>query len=263
MITQIRIELLKLTSTRLGYTLLAVGTGLTAMFAILESTQAGKGGGFAPPPLYTAGGFTQVFSGGVWGLMFAAVLGVTAITSESRHQTATVTYLATPDRNRVLTAKMLASALVGAVFGLAGYLVAGATAFGFALSHGYHIPLGDGTLARIGAGNLLAGALLAALGTAAGALLRSQLAGIVAVFVWSIILESLFVGLFPAAARFLPYTAATNLAGTQLGGAAFGPAHGTSATTPLPFAVTVALLAAMTIALAAVAARTTVRRDIS
>ena len=55
----------------------------------------------------------------MWGLLLGAVLGVTITSGEFRHQTATLTYLATPNRTRVLAAKMVAAAAAGAVFGLA------------------------------------------------------------------------------------------------------------------------------------------------
>ena len=46
------------------------------------------------------------------------MLGVTISSGEFRHQTATLTYLATPNRTRVLAAKAVAAAAGGAVFGL-------------------------------------------------------------------------------------------------------------------------------------------------
>jgi hypothetical protein len=75
--------------------------------------------------------------------------------------------------------------------------------------------------------------------------------------------ESLLGGLFTAVRPYLPYTAATSLSGTPLGSASFGPARDvSSAAAPLPFAAT-ALLAATGIAVALIAARTTVPRDIT
>lgn len=83
-------------------------------------------------------------------------------------------------------------------------------------------------------------------------------------FAWSIVVESIIGALFNAVQPYLPYTAATTLAGTPLGSAAFGPAHGAgTAAAPLPFAAATALLAALAVAIGVTAARTTVRRDIS
>jgi ABC-2 type transport system permease protein len=261
MTTLIRIELAKLRTTRMAYGLLATAAGLTALFSVLEASRAGTSGGVAP--LYTASGVTAVVTGGVWSLLFAAVFGVTIASGEFRHHTATQTYLATPSRGRVLAAKTVAAALAGAVFGLVGYLIAGGTALAFVFSHGYHLAISDATLARYGAGHLLAGALMAAIGVAVGSLVRSQLAGVIGVFVWSIVIESLIGGLFNSVQPYLPYTAATTLSGTAPGQGAFGPAHHIGSGTALPFAGAAGLLAGLAAVLCLLAARTTVRRDIS
>ena len=263
MINAIRVELLKLRTTRLTYGLLLTGAAITALFTILEAALGGKGTN-GPKPLYTASGFTDVFTGGIWLLLFAAVTGVTVTTSEYRHRTATLTYLADANRNRVLAAKAAAGALTGLVFGLVAVVVAGGTAVGFTLAKGYQVPLSDATMIRYAAGSLLAGALLAAIGVGVGALVKSQLAGIVSVFVWTIVIESLIGGLFNSTRPYLPYTAATNLGGAALGGAAFGPAHSGAGTgTPLPFAAAAALLLAVAAAVSVAAAMTTVRRDVT
>ena len=70
-------------------------------------------------------------------------------------------------------------------------------------------------------------------------------------------------GLFTSIRPYLPYTAASTLSGTPLGGSAFGPAHGVSGGIPLPFAAATALLAGLAVLFCAVAARTTVARDVS
>jgi ABC-2 type transport system permease protein len=258
----IRVELLKIRTTRLSYGLLATGAGLTVLFCVLEAARSGPGK--AVGPLNTASGFTSVLAGGTWALLMAAVLGATVSSGEFRHSTATLTYLATPNRRRVLAAKMAAGTVAGAVFGLVGYVIALAVGLGFTASRGYQVPVGDATLARFGIGHVVAAALLAAIGVALGSLIRSQLAVVIGVFVWTIVIESLLGGLFNAAQPYLPYTAATTLGGTQLGGAAFGPAHDASTTaTALPFAAATALLVGLAVVLALAAARTTVPRDVS
>lgn len=258
----IRVELLKLATTRLTYGLLAVSLGLTALWNSLEASRAGTASsGIAP--LDTYDGLRSIVTGGVWGLILAAVLGVIVSTGEFRHRTATATYLAVPHRGRVLAAKTVAGAAGGAVFGLAGYAVACAIGLGFTAAKGYPVTIGGGSFFDWGAGHLAGGALLGALGVVVGALVRSQLAGVIGAFVWSIILESLVGGLFPGVRPYLPYTAAAALAGTPLGSASFGPGRGATADAPLPFAAAVALLAALVIVAGAVAARTTVRRDIT
>jgi ABC-2 type transport system permease protein len=118
----VRIELLKLRTTRLGYGLLGTAAGLTVLFSVLEASRAGNGGAVAP--LDTSSGLNSIITGGIWALVLATVLGVTISSGEFRHQTATQTYLATPGRNRVLAAKAIAGGVAGAVFGLVGFLIA-------------------------------------------------------------------------------------------------------------------------------------------
>jgi ABC-type transport system involved in multi-copper enzyme maturation permease subunit len=262
MILLTRVELLKLRTTRMTYGLLATGSGLTALFCVLEASMSGPGK--AVPPLNTVSGLTSVVAGGTWSLLMAAVLGAMVSSGEFRHSTATLTYLAAPRRGRVLAAKSLAAALAGAVFGLVGYVIAIGVGLGFVAARGYTVPVGDATLIRYGLGHIVAAALLAAIGTALGSLIRSQIAVIIGVFLWTIVIESIAGSLVNSVQPYLPYTAATTLGGTQLGGAAFGPAHGASTSaSPLPFAAATALLAGLAIVLSLVAARTTVPRDVS
>jgi ABC-2 type transport system permease protein len=257
----VRIELLKLTSTRLSYGLLAASAGLTLLWTVLEASRAGKPNG--PAALSAYAGQSSVITGGVWGLILAAVLGVTVSSGEFRHHTATLTYLATPSRPRVLVAKAAAGGIGGAVFGLAGYVITLAVGLGFVAAHGYRLAIGAGTLTDWGVGHLAGAALLGVIGVVVGSLVRSQLATVIGVFVWTIIIESLIGGLFGSVRPYLPYTAATALAGTPLGSASFGPGRGASSVAPLPFAAGTALLAAIAIAGALIAARTTIRRDVS
>jgi ABC-2 type transport system permease protein len=263
MIRLIRIELAKLTTIRLGYILLGTAAGLTVFFSILEASMAGGTGKYSAPPLYTVSGFDRVADGGIWTMLLALVLGATITTGEFRYKTATMTYLAVPSRMRVLAAKVAAGAVAGAVFTLTGFLISFSVAFGFASAHGYGVPTSDLHLARFGAGYLVAGALMSALGVCVGALVKSQLGATVGVLVWSIIVESVVGGLYHPIWRFLPYTASTTVAGIAVGDGAFGPENGGAYGGPLPFLAAVALVAGIAAAIAAVASRTTVRADIT
>ena len=62
----IRVELLKIRTTRLSYGLLATGAGLTALFSVLETVRSGSGPGFEP--LYTATGLNTGLNGGSYWL---------------------------------------------------------------------------------------------------------------------------------------------------------------------------------------------------
>lgn len=257
-----RIEWLKLRTMRTSFGLLATSAALTALFASLEASRAGNGTS-GVKALSTSSGLGTVTTVTGWSMMFAAVLGVIVVSTEFRHHTATLTYLGTPDRPRVLVAKALAGAGAGAIFGLVSGLIATAVGLIFVAGHGYQVALGAGTLVGHIGGATVGAALFGATGVGIGSLVRSQLAGVIAVFVWALVIESIVGGLFTAIRPYLPYTAATTLAGIKLGGAAFGPAHGVSGGGPLPFVAAAALVLGVAVVLGAIAARTTLRRDIS
>jgi len=256
----IRIELLKLHTIRATYGLALAAAGITALFASLEASRAGRNG---TTPIYTVAGQSTVSTATGVAMVLAAVLGVIAASGEYRHTTATLTYLATPNRSRVLAAKSIAAAIAGFAYGIIAALVATATALIFVAAHHDRVTLGAGTFAAhiLGAG--LGAALLAAMGIAIGSLIRAQIAGVVGVLVWCMITETILGGSSAAIRPYLPYTAASTLGGAKLGAAAFGPAYSVSGQQALPFIAAAGLIAAMAALLTLTAARTTVRHDIT
>lgn len=255
-----RIELLKLATTRLTYGLLAVVAGVSALFSVLF--EAARTGAHAAP-VSTASGLARITTDTGFALLLAAVLGVTIASGEFRHGTATTTYLGCPRRGRVLVAKACAAAIAGAIFGIIGGLVTTAAGLLFAAAGGGHVALGPGTLAGHIAGAAAGAGLLAMAGVGLGSLVRGQLGAVIGVFVWAVILEPVMGGFFTSIRPYLPYTAATTLAGAKLTSAFFGA--GTTAPGPgaLPFAAAAALVAGAAVALAATAAAVTVPRDIT
>jgi ABC-type transport system involved in multi-copper enzyme maturation permease subunit len=191
-------------------------------------------------------------------MIIACVLGVTVSSGEFRHQTATLTYLEFPRRSRVLVAKLIAAALVGLVFGTVGSAVTTGIGLAFVAGHGEPIALVGTTIARYAAGAVLGAALLAAVGVALGTLVRAQLGAVIGVFAWAFIVGDLFNTVGP----YLPFTAATTLAGSRLGGGGFGYS-GSSSATALPFAAAALLVAGLAIVLSLIASRTSLRHDIA
>jgi ABC-type transport system involved in multi-copper enzyme maturation permease subunit len=187
-----------------------------------------------------------------FGLLFATVIGVIIASGEFRHGTATPTYLAAPDRTRVMVAKSVAGAGAGVVYGLAAALFATGVALAFTLGKGYAIPVATSTILRYGAGSMLGAAVFAVIGVGIGSLIRNQVAGIVGVFAWGFVIEQILAGVFPSVGRYLPYTAAETLSGRPISG-----------TTALPFGAAVALLVGVAVVVGAAAKRITLRRDIA
>ena len=91
----------------------------------------------------------------------------------------------------------------------------------------------------------------------------AQLAGVIGVLVWCMVIESILGGSVSAIRAYLPYTAATTLGGAKLGAGAFGPGYSVSSQGALPFLGAAALIAAIAIAISLLAERTTVRHDIT
>jgi ABC-type transport system involved in multi-copper enzyme maturation permease subunit len=255
----VRIELLKLRTTRTSAGLLGITVLLTALDAVLRASRAGNG---RLAPLNTADGQRNVATLTGFAMLMALLLGAIIASGEFRHATATLTYLTCPNRARVLTAKSITGAIAGLTVGAAGAGTTIAIALAFTAAHGYSLALSGTTLTRYAVGATIGAALLGALGVALGSLIRSQLVLTVGLIVWALFVESILGGLFNSLSPYLPFTTATTLAGARLGGGGLGFA-GTNSATPLPFAAAAALLIAITLAAAVLADRTTVRSDIS
>jgi ABC-2 type transport system permease protein len=258
----VRVELLKLRTVRVSFGLLVTSAVLTALFAVLEATQAGKSGS-GVGLLDSALGLLRVTTVTGWSMMFAAVVGVIVASGEFRHATATLTYLTEPHRARVMIAKALAAFCVGSLFGLVSALIATGVGLLFVASHGYPVTLSSAAMLGHGVGAMLGAALFAVIGVGLGTLIRSQVAGVVGVFIWGLVIESTIGGLFTSVRPYLPYTAATTLAGIKLGAAAFGPAHGVTGGEPLSFAAATALVAGVAVLVGTIAAYTSLGRDVT
>lgn len=256
MITAIRSELLKIRTARTPAGLLAVAVGWTAFVAIVESARSGPGG---IVPALSGGGLRDVLTSTGFGLIMAIVFGATLATAEFRHKTATDTYLDDPSRTRVLAAKTVTAGIGGLVFGAAAVAVTTTVGLAFTAAKGLPVALSAATMARYGAGAILAAGLLAAAGAGLGSLIRSQVGAIIAVFAWCFGIEQILGGMSHRIARYLPFTAAASMAGAANGAMPPMP----NGMTPLPVAAVAGLLAALAIAIAAVAAHTSVRRDIT
>ena len=103
-----------------------------------------------------------------------------------------------------------------------------------------------------------------------GTLIRSQVAGVVGILIWSLFIEPIIGGVFTSLQPYLPYTAATTLVGAQarnwIRWSPVNVNHGRTpavAPPPLPFGAAVALLGALVIVVSVIAARSRLRADIT
>jgi ABC-type transport system involved in multi-copper enzyme maturation permease subunit len=145
-----------------------------------------------------------LFSAGTAGMLFAALIGVMAITSEFRHGTIRPTLVVTPRRSRVLAAKVLAGLLMGVLFGF--------VAIGLSFGIGYAILAGRGITLALDTGDILwlvlgtpaITAAWAALGVGVGALVRNQVVAVIGLIVWAIVIDNLLRGLAPRIGGYTP-----------------------------------------------------------
>jgi ABC-2 type transport system permease protein len=212
----VRAELAKLRTIRLVPGVAAAMVAFAVLTVVAVVTTAGRQGN---PPLSGAdlpaliGAPATLLSGA------ALLLGILGMTGEFRHHTITQTFLATPDRGRVVAAKLAAYALAGIALAVFILAVTAAVALVWLHAKGLGVPLASGALGRVLAGTLLAAGLCGLVGVGVGALVRNQVAALVGVLVWVVVVEGLLLSLVhaPGLGRWLPSAAAAAL--TNPGGA--------------------------------------------
>jgi ABC-2 type transport system permease protein len=182
----IRAEIRKIFTTRLWWGLLIglviVSGGLSALFSSLVGTKvAGNSAADNPFLIMTKGTAQLIYSAGfVYNLtpLFPLALGVILITQEFRHQTISATFLATPQRTRLLLAKSAAVVVIGVVYGIVHDLSAGIFGALVLGIKGESTYLSDPDIVRTFAISLLTFVLWALLGFGFGLLVRNQLAAV-------------------------------------------------------------------------------------
>jgi ABC-2 type transport system permease protein len=245
----VRAELRKLWTTRTARVLLALTAAGTAALAVLVLALTGRPG----QPALGDDALAQLVAAPNGPLTLAAlVLGILGMAGEFRHGTATSTFLVTPVRGRVVAAKLVAAAVAGLAIALVAVAVVLAIALPWLPAKGVEVGLADPDLAGRAAGLAAAVALSAVLGTGLGALLRNQVAAVIAgLLLWQGGVADLLVGVLrrPGLGRWLPDGAVLALT---------APGDGT-----LPMWAGGVVLAAYGLVLALIGGRLVARRDLT
>jgi ABC-type transport system involved in multi-copper enzyme maturation permease subunit len=126
------------------------------------------------------------------------------IAGEYRHGTISPTFLATPVRHRVLTAKLIAFAAAGLLLAVFAIFVTLAMVLPWLAAENVDTDLADRDVLLLAAGVLSASALWGALGVAVGSVVPNQVGAIVITLVWLLIIDNIVSGLFPGVAPFTP-----------------------------------------------------------
>jgi ABC-2 type transport system permease protein len=245
----LRSEWLKVFSTRMWIGMLVGALAFTAINVVALVFASGQQGA---PALTDPATVRSVYASAGSASVLVLVLGILGMTTEFRHMTVTSTFLATPRRGRVMSAKMAVHAVVGAAFGLVCAVFATGLA-ALLLQLKDHAAVEVSTVVAIGGGTVLCFAIYAVVGVALGALIRNQIAAILFALVWVLLVEALVVAFLPAVGKWLP------------GGAASGVLQSVSftGTTYLPVWAASLLLLGYGVAFGVLAAATTLRRDIT
>jgi ABC-type transport system involved in multi-copper enzyme maturation permease subunit len=181
-------------------------------------------------------------------LLFTTLVGILIATTEYRHGTITLTFLAAPVREKVLAAKtgaaVIASVLLTLPATLLPIVIAGIWVGGRADYHfgGHEWQL----VARL----FLGAALVAMIGFFIGASLKRQLGAVILVLAWLVFLEPALGGLFPGTKDYL--------IGPNIGGVL-----GDSGNDVPSFGHSFAVLVGYLVVLGAVAFVLTRRRDVT
>lgn len=201
-------ELLKLRTTRTVFGILgallaivAIATVVSILATDKRELQADTEGLFASP---------------LSGIVFVLLLGVMLMAGEFRHGTITQTLLVTPNRWRVLVAKIVAAALLGLAFAVISELFAFVLGAPLLEAKGVDFTFND-EAEQLVVGTLGAMAIAGPLGVAFGSLVRNQVAAIVIVFAWLLILEPAVGAALDENAKFLPGSAIAAIVGGEDG----------------------------------------------
>jgi ABC-type transport system involved in multi-copper enzyme maturation permease subunit len=244
MIAQLKAELLKVRSTRTTVGLFAGMIGLTLLIVLLTGLLT------HPDSLASKHDQRGLFAPGAVALIFSGIAGVLLITSEYRYGTIRPTFLFTPRRAKVLSAKLTAGLLTGLVFGAVSLGVAIGIGSLILSARGIPSTLSGHDFAVLVFGGLAGTALRGAFGVGLGAILRNQVGAVIALLAWDFVVNSLLFGLAPSVGRFMPTAAADALMGLKTAHL-LSPATGG------------AVLLAWTAALALIGLMLTLRRDVT
>jgi ABC-2 type transport system permease protein len=237
----VRAELLRLRSARSTWALLGGALALSVLLMALVLGSAGSITGAA------SGSQEQrrlvIGAGAPAALLLAAVYGVLLVTGELASRTLTASLLVTPDRRRIVLAKVVAGAAAGA------FVAAVLLALGLAVAAATG-SVTEVQLVRPLAGTVLMAAGSGVLGVGVGTVVRHQTAAVAAPVLWFLVVEPLLSGFDLDWLRpWLPGGALAVVSGMRFAGA-------------LPLAVAVCVVVAYAAALLAPGTRSLLRRDV-
>lgn len=211
-------EFHKLATTRLWLGILLAAMAITALYTSLQIAFSDDPDTWTAPLTTPEGQQTLFGTAASAASPLVAILAAIGMTSEYRHRTATTTFLTTPRRGRVVTAKLATYGTVGIGYAIACLAVVTAIALPWLATDDITLSLTDNGLPATITGSIAAVTLYALIGVGLGALLREQVATVVGLLIYLFVLEPILTAI-PALhtwTRYLPGPADNALTGITL-----------------------------------------------
>ena len=177
----VRAELLKLRTTPMVVWSAVAAAASVSLGVVSGVVGAGRAGAAA---LDSAEGVRNVLSAASQATIVVLVVGIVAMTSEFRHNTVSSTFLVTPNRGRVVAAKLVASAVTGLAFAVLAALVTLALGLPLLAVEGARWAHVADELGLVLVGAMSATALYGMVGVGVGAMVRNQVAAVALGLVW-------------------------------------------------------------------------------
>jgi ABC-type transport system involved in multi-copper enzyme maturation permease subunit len=244
----IRAELLKLRSTRTFWWTLVAALAFVPVSISLAIAKVGTSDGTS---LDSAEGFRNVIAAASSGGVLVLLIGITLMAGEFRFNTITSTFLITPERKRVVVAKLAASSLVGLAIAAVSSLLTLAIALPWLASRHVDVASHSTDVIIVLLGGIAATAISGLVGVGVGSLLTNQTLAVTISLTWLFLVEAMVVSFAPGLGRWLP------------GGAAGAMSGAATYSNLLPISAAAVLFAGYGLAFAAAGGRFVLRRDIT
>ena len=246
----IRAELLKLRTVRMFYWYALSAVAFVPLTIASAISNADSLGGTAR--LDSAEGIRNVMAAASSVTVIMLMLGIMVMAGEFRHNTATSTFLITPDRKRVVGAKLATVAIVAVGVAIVSSAVTLAVGLPWLAAKGVSVNVFSSDVWLVLLAAIVATVLNALGGVGIGTLIRNQTTALSVTLVWVLVVDGLLVSFAPAVGKWLPGGAASALTSVAT-------THGGL----LPMWAGGLLFAAYGLAFAAAGVRFTMSRDIT
>src|SRR3954468_2226098 len=244
----IRAELLKLHTVRMFWWTVGASIAFVPLSVALAITSPGKA-----VNLDSTEGFRNVIAGASSGGVLMILVGIFVMAGEFRFNTLTSLFLITPDRRRVIGAKLAAASLVGIAVAIASAILTLAIALPWLSTKHVDLSAHTGDIVAVLLGATASTAIGGLVGVGIGALLTNQTLAITVTMVWIFVVETMLTSFASSVGKWLPGAAASSMSGVAPPGDA----------NYLPMWAAALLFTVYGLAFAALGSRLLVRRDIS